>query len=157
MSIARALCLAGPTASGKTVAALAFAAELPVEIISVDSALVYRGMDIGTAKSCATERHAVPHRPIDIIEPNETHSAARFVADARRLIAEIRARGAWEFQTPTARPSRGPKPGLMRAEVRDARLRDGHGRRVGRSPTVHRSPLAALALPGSQISGSNLI
>jgi tRNA A37 N6-isopentenylltransferase MiaA len=49
----------------------------------------------------------VPHRLIDIIELNETYSAARFVADAWRLIAEIRARGAWEFQTPTARPSRG--------------------------------------------------
>jgi tRNA dimethylallyltransferase len=93
MSIARALCLAGPTASGKTAAALAFAKEHPVEIISVDSALVYRGMDVGTAKPSAAERRAVPHHLIDIIEPNQTYSAARFVADARRLIDEIRARG----------------------------------------------------------------
>jgi len=89
----RALCLAGPTASGKTALALAFAQERAVEIVSVDSALVYRGMDIGTAKPSALERSAVPHHLIDVIEPNETYSAARFVADANRLIDAIRARG----------------------------------------------------------------
>jgi len=94
MSLAvRALCLAGPTATGKTAVALAFALERPVEIVSVDSALVYRGMDIGTAKPSAAERSAVPHHLIDIIEPNETWSAARFVADAERLIDEIHGRG----------------------------------------------------------------
>jgi tRNA dimethylallyltransferase len=91
------LCLAGPTASGKTAAALAIATAWadtrPVEIISVDSALVYRGMDIGTAKPSAAERAAVPHHLIDIIEPSESYSAARFVGDAERLIGEIRARG----------------------------------------------------------------
>lgn len=91
------LCLAGPTASGKTAAALAIAEALaattPVEIISVDSALVYRGMDIGTAKPSAEERAKVPHHLIDIIEPSEAYSAARFVADAQRLIGEINARG----------------------------------------------------------------
>ncbi|SHN35353.1 tRNA (adenosine(37)-N6)-dimethylallyltransferase MiaA [Rhizobacter sp. OV335] len=92
------LCLAGPTASGKTAASLAIAQALaergkPVEIISVDSALVYRGMDIGTAKPSAAERAVVPHHLIDIIEPSEAYSAARFVVDAERLIAEIRARG----------------------------------------------------------------
>lgn len=91
------LCLAGPTASGKTAAALAIAAAWaetrPVEIVSVDSALVYRGMDIGTAKPSAAERAAVPHHLIDIIEPSEAYSAARFVVDAQRLIAEINARG----------------------------------------------------------------
>jgi tRNA dimethylallyltransferase len=89
------LCLAGPTASGKTAAALAIAAALDgaVELISVDSALVYRGMDIGTAKPSAVERATVPHHLIDIIEPSEAYSAARFVNDAERLIAEIRARG----------------------------------------------------------------
>lgn len=85
--------LAGPTASGKTAVALAIARELPVEIISVDSALVYRGMDIGTAKPSATELAAVPHHLIDIIDPAESYSAARFVQDARRLITEIRQRG----------------------------------------------------------------
>lgn len=88
-----ALCLAGPTASGKTALALALAERVPLEIISVDSALVYRGMDIGTAKPSAAERAAVPHHLIDIIEPTEAYSAARFVADAKRLIGEIRARG----------------------------------------------------------------
>ncbi len=89
----RAVGLAGPTASGKTAAALAFARQTPVEIVSVDSALVYRGMDIGTAKPGAAERAAVPHHLIDILDPLEAYSAARFVADATRLIGEINARG----------------------------------------------------------------
>jgi tRNA dimethylallyltransferase len=86
--------IAGPTASGKTAAALAVAQRRPVEIVSVDSALVYRGMDIGTAKPSAAERAAVPHHLIDILDPAERYSAAAFVADATRLIGEIRARGA---------------------------------------------------------------
>lgn len=89
----RALCLAGPTAAGKTAVALAFATRRPVEVISVDSALVYRGLDIGTAKPSAAERAAVPHHLVDILDPTEPYSAARFVADATRLIDEIRARG----------------------------------------------------------------
>lgn len=89
------LCLAGPTASGKTAAALAVAQVLPVEIVSVDSALVYRGMDIGTAKPTPAERAAVPHHLIDILDPAEAYSAAQFVADARRLVDEIRGRGRW--------------------------------------------------------------
>jgi tRNA dimethylallyltransferase len=93
----RCVCLAGPTAAGKTACALAIAEALrderPVEIVSVDSALVYRGMDIGTAKPSAAERAAVPHHLIDIIEPAQAYSAARFVADAQRLIGEIDARG----------------------------------------------------------------
>jgi len=91
------LCLAGPTASGKTAAALAIAQAWqhtrPVEIVSVDSALVYTGMDIGTAKPSAAERALVPHHLIDIIDPAESYSAARFVGDAQRLIDEINARG----------------------------------------------------------------
>ncbi|MDH6593756.1 tRNA dimethylallyltransferase [Variovorax sp. TBS-050B] len=90
----RFLALAGPTASGKTAVALALAREHPVEIVSVDSALVYRGMDIGSAKPSAEERRAVPHHLIDILDPRERYSAAAFAADASRLIAEIRARGA---------------------------------------------------------------
>jgi tRNA dimethylallyltransferase len=89
----RCLCLAGPTAAGKTAAALAIAQALPVEIVSVDSALVYRGMDIGTAKPSTDERALVPHHLIDLIEPTEAWSAAQFVADARRLVEQIRARG----------------------------------------------------------------
>jgi tRNA dimethylallyltransferase len=86
-------CLLGPTASGKTAAALAFAARHPAEIVSIDSALVYRGMDIGTAKPTHDERAAVPHHLIDIIEPTERYSAAQFRADALRLAGEILARG----------------------------------------------------------------
>jgi len=94
------LCLAGPTGSGKTALALAFARALAqergapaVEIISVDSALVYRGMDIGTAKPSAAERAEVPHHLVDILDPRDAYSAAAFVADARRIAHEIRARG----------------------------------------------------------------
>ena len=89
----KALCLAGPTASGKSAAALAFAREHDAEIISVDSAQVYRGLDVGTAKASAAERAAVPHHLIDVLDPTEAYSAARFVADAKRLLAQIHARG----------------------------------------------------------------
>ncbi|MEO7105001.1 MAG: tRNA (adenosine(37)-N6)-dimethylallyltransferase MiaA [Rhodoferax sp.] len=87
------LCLAGPTAAGKTAAALAIAREHACEIISVDSALVYRGMDIGTAKPSAAEQALVPHHLIDIRDPLHAYSAAEFVRDAQRLIADIAARG----------------------------------------------------------------
>ena len=95
MSAVRPACLAiaGPTASGKTAAALAIAERWPVEIVSVDSALVYRGMDIGTAKPSAAEQAAVAHHLIDIRDPQQAYSAAEFVADALRLIGEIAARG----------------------------------------------------------------
>jgi len=85
--------IAGPTASGKSALALALAARLPIEIVSVDSALVYRGMDIGTAKPTSAERAAVPHHLIDIRDPSEAYSAAEFVQDATRLIAAIQGRG----------------------------------------------------------------
>ncbi|NKJ46234.1 tRNA (adenosine(37)-N6)-dimethylallyltransferase MiaA [Burkholderia sp. SG-MS1] len=86
-------CLLGPTASGKTAAALALAALRPVEIISVDSALVYREMDIGTAKPTAEERAVAPHHLIDIVDPTDAYSAAQFRADTLRLTGEIHARG----------------------------------------------------------------
>jgi tRNA dimethylallyltransferase len=85
--------LAGPTASGKTALALALAREMPVEIISVDSALVYQEMDIGTAKPSAEELAMVPHHLIDIRPPTQAYSAAEFARDATRLMGEIRARG----------------------------------------------------------------
>ncbi|MDO5686259.1 MAG: tRNA (adenosine(37)-N6)-dimethylallyltransferase MiaA [Neisseria sp.] len=88
-----ALALIGPTASGKTAAALQLAQKIPLEIISMDSALVYRGMDIGTAKPDAGEQAAVPHHLIDIRTPCESYSAAEFVDDCVRLVREIRARG----------------------------------------------------------------
>src|SRR5881396_4242392 len=89
----RSIALAGPTAAGKTAAALAIAREHDAEIVSVDSALVYRGMDIGTAKPTRDERSRAPHHLIDILDPTEAYSAAQFVADAQRLIADIAARG----------------------------------------------------------------
>ncbi|MCK7592615.1 tRNA (adenosine(37)-N6)-dimethylallyltransferase MiaA [Pseudomarimonas salicorniae] len=89
----RVIALMGPTASGKTAAALALAARLPAEVISVDSALVYRGLDIGSAKPSAAERAAVPHHLIDIREPWAPYSAAEFAREASGLVAEIHARG----------------------------------------------------------------
>ena len=89
----RYIALAGPTASGKTAAALAVARVFPAEIISVDSALVYRGMTIGTAKPTAAELASVPHHLIDIRDPLNAYSAAEFVQDANALITEITKRG----------------------------------------------------------------
>lgn len=83
----------GPTAAGKTDLALALASDYPVEIISVDSALVYRGMDIGTAKPDAETLQQFPHHLVDIIEPTESYSAGRFREDALGLMAEITQRG----------------------------------------------------------------
>ena len=88
-----AILLIGPTASGKTAVALEIAARFPVEVISVDSAQVFRDMDIGTAKPTAAERAAVAHHLIDIIEPTQSYSAAQFSADAARLMREIAGRG----------------------------------------------------------------
>ncbi|MDO5531756.1 tRNA (adenosine(37)-N6)-dimethylallyltransferase MiaA [Sutterella sp.] len=88
-----ALLLLGPTASGKSALALELARKYPLEIISIDSALVYRGMDIGSAKPTKEELAAAPHHLIDIREINEPYSAADFVEDCVRLVPEIRARG----------------------------------------------------------------
>lgn len=88
-----AVAIMGPTASGKTAAALAIAERIPSEIISVDSALVYRGMDIGTAKPTREERAAVPHHLIDILDPLDAYSVAQFRTDTLRLVADIAARG----------------------------------------------------------------
>ena len=90
---APAIAVMGPTASGKSALALALAERLPIEIVSVDSAQVYRGMDIGTAKADAATRARVPHHLIDVVDPTDTYSAARFRADAQRALAAIRARG----------------------------------------------------------------
>ena len=87
------LFILGPTASGKTAAALKLAQQRDIEIISVDSALVFRGMDIGTAKPNAAELAAVPHHLINIIEPTEVYSAAQFASDTNRLIHDIAQRG----------------------------------------------------------------
>ena len=87
-----AVAIMGPTASGKTAAALAIAREIPSEIISVDSALIYRGMNIGTAKPTHEERSAVPHHLIDILDPKDAYSVMQFRQDALRLVADIQAR-----------------------------------------------------------------
>jgi tRNA dimethylallyltransferase len=89
----RAVLLLGPTASGKSDLALRLAERFDLEIVSIDSALVYRGMDIGTAKPSPQERARVSHHLIDLIDPSESYSAARFVQDAHQAIAEIRERG----------------------------------------------------------------
>jgi len=88
-----AVAIMGPTASGKTASALRIAQTTPCEIISVDSALVYRGMDIGTAKPTQDELAAVPHHLIDILDPLEAYSVAQFRNDTIRLVADITARG----------------------------------------------------------------
>ena len=93
MTGAKAVFVLGPTASGKTAVSLALARAFPAEIVSVDSAQVYRGLDLGTAKPTAAERGAVPHHLIDIVEPVDAYSAGRFCDDALRVVGEIGARG----------------------------------------------------------------
>ena len=87
------LVIAGPTGVGKTAAAVALAARLPIEVVSADSRQVYRGMDVATGKPTAAERAAVPHHLIDVVGPDETYDAARFVRDARTAVEAIRGRG----------------------------------------------------------------
>lgn len=87
------LCLAGPTASGKSASTHILAQHWPIEVIVMDSATIYRDMDIGTAKPSAEEQAAIPHHLLDIRDPAESYSAAEFATDATRLIQEIRARG----------------------------------------------------------------
>jgi len=92
MSSKPIVCIMGPTASGKTKLAIELAHRISGEIISVDSALIYRGMDIGTAKPTLEEREGIPHYLIDIADPSEVYSAANFRSDARRLIKDIQSR-----------------------------------------------------------------
>ena len=87
------ICLAGPTASGKSAASMALARRWPIEIIVMDSATIYRGMDIGTAKPTAEEQARVPHHLLDIRDPAQAYSAAEFARDAAALARDIRARG----------------------------------------------------------------
>jgi tRNA dimethylallyltransferase len=88
-----AYALLGPTASGKSALALELAARLPVEIVSMDSAQVYRGMDVGTAKPDAAERARVPHHVIDVVDPDESYSTGRWRTEALRAITAIQERG----------------------------------------------------------------
>src|SRR5450830_559573 len=93
MTKANVIAIMGPTAAGKTAAALEIAKHIPAEIISVDSALVNSDMDIGTAKPSAEELASAPHHLIDIIDPAESYSVAQFRKDTERLVKEIQARG----------------------------------------------------------------
>ena len=93
MNTPRTLIIAGPTASGKSAAAMAIATRWPVELISVDSAQVYRGMDVGTAKPTTDEQAQVPHHLIDLCDPLDSYSAAEFMRDIEGLLSDIRARG----------------------------------------------------------------
>ena len=92
-SEATLICLAGPTASGKSAAARAIASRWPIEVINVDSATIYRGMDIGTAKPSRAEQLDTAHHLLDILDPIDAYSAATFRRDALRCVQEIRARG----------------------------------------------------------------
>lgn len=92
-AVPQAVLLLGPTGSGKSALAMRLAEELPAEIVSVDSAQVYRGMDIGTAKPDSADRARVPHHLLDVRDPEESYSAGDFVLDCRACVREIRARG----------------------------------------------------------------
>jgi len=141
-----AILLLGPTASGKSAIALELARHAPIEIVSVDSAQVYRGMDIGTAKPSAAERRAVAHHLIDLIEPTGAYSAAMFVDDARRCIAEVRGRGALPLLVGgTMLYARALAEGLAALPAADPEVRaalDAEAARVG-WPAMH-ARLAAL-------------
>ena len=141
-----AVLLMGPTASGKSALALELARRMPVEIVSVDSAQVFRGMDIGTAKPSAGDRAEVAHHLIDIIEPTERYSAARFRIDAARLIREISERGRLPLLVGgTMLYFKALREGLAELPGADAALRAAIDREAARRgwPALH-ADLAAL-------------
>ncbi|UCE31154.1 MAG: tRNA (adenosine(37)-N6)-dimethylallyltransferase MiaA [Burkholderiales bacterium] len=133
--------LLGPTASGKSAIALELGGQLPLEIVSVDSAQVYRGMDIGTAKPSATERAQLAHHLIDIVDPAKPYSAARFVRDARAAMAKIAACGRLALPVGgTMLYARALTEGLDRLPAADAALRarlEAEAREHG-WPALHR-------------------
>jgi len=141
-----AVAIMGPTASGKTAAALDVARRIPAEIISVDSALVYRGMDIGTAKPTPAERAAVPHHLIDILDPRDAYSVMQFRHDALRLVDDIVARGKLPLLVGgTMLYFKALQDGLDALPPADAALRvrlDEEAARIG-SPAMH-AKLAAI-------------
>jgi tRNA dimethylallyltransferase len=134
------LVLLGPTASGKTAAVARIARALPIELVSIDSALVFRGMDIGTAKPTREEQALCPHHLIDIISPEEAYSAARFAADARALIGGIRSRGRIPLLAGgTMLYIKALREGLSDLPQADARLRADIDRRAAEQgwPALH--------------------
>jgi tRNA dimethylallyltransferase len=142
------ICLAitGPTACGKTDLALALAAEFPLEIVSMDSAMVYRGMDIGTAKPDAATRERIPHHLIDVCDPEEAYSAGRFAEDCARLIGEINARGRLALVVGgTMLYLRALRDGIAPLPPRNPSVRAGIEARADESgwPTLH-TELAAI-------------
>ena len=146
------LVIAGPTGVGKTAAAVALAARLPIEVISADSRQVYRGMDLATGKPTPDERTAVVHHLIDVVSPDDTYDAARFVRDARAAIDAIRGRG----RLPVVVGGTGfyirallrgldpavPADPAFRAELTEIASREGrpalHARLAAQAPTVAR-------------------
>lgn len=132
--------LMGPTASGKTALATELVQQLPLDIVSVDSAMVYRQMDIGTAKPSAAELRRAPHRLIDFLDPAEPYSAARFVTDARREIGAIHAQGRVPLLVGgTMLYFRALQQGLSTLPPADADLRAGLTREAQRQgwPALH--------------------
>ena len=136
----KAVLLLGPTASGKSAVALALAERFPVEIVSVDSAQVYRGMDVGTAKPSAEERRRVPHHLVDVVDPTESFSAGRFREAALRLVPEIHARGRVPLLAGgTMLYFRALRQGLADLPTADAKLRADIERRAAEAgwPALH--------------------
>ncbi len=124
MARAPAILLMGPTGAGKTDVAVELAARLPLEIVSVDAAMVFRGMDIGTAKPPPDVRARAPHHLIDLIDPAESYSAARFVADAGAATAGMAARGRYPlFAGGTMLYFRAWQSGLAPLPAADAKVR----------------------------------
>ncbi|HUO66751.1 MAG TPA: tRNA (adenosine(37)-N6)-dimethylallyltransferase MiaA [Gammaproteobacteria bacterium] len=124
-SVLRCVCLTGPTACGKTELALELAARVPLEIVSMDSAMVYRGLDIGTAKPSAAVRAQVPHHLVDIVEPTDAYSAGRFARDAGAAVRDIAARGRMPLLVGgTLLYLRALREGLSSLPRADAALRD---------------------------------
>jgi len=135
-----AILLMGPTGAGKTEIAVHLAERLPVEIVSVDSAMVYRGMDIGTAKPGPELRARAPHHLVDILDPAERYSAGRFLADAGRAMADIRDRGRVPLLAGgTMLYFRALQAGLARLPAADAGLRAALDERAARDgwPALH--------------------
>jgi tRNA dimethylallyltransferase len=141
-----AVAIMGPTASGKTAAALEIARHIPSEVISVDSALVYRGMDIGTAKPSAAERAMAPHHLIDILDPRDAYSVMQFRHDALRLVDAISARGKLPLLVGgTMLYFKALQDGLDALPAADAAVRarlDAEAARIG-APAMH-AKLAAI-------------
>lgn len=154
-----AVCLMGPTATGKTAVSLALARRFPVTVISVDSAMVYRGMDIGSGKPSIAERGQVPHRLIDIRDPWQTYSAGEFAANAASAIQEALAAGRVPLLVGgTFLYFRSLMQGLSRLPTADAEVRrrlDQRGEALG-WPALHRElaavdpPAAARIKPGDR-------